>query len=808
MNLSRISLLLALISVFSWTGAPREPVFGVQMDESTFKLDGLKASVTVIRDEKGVPYIEASNDEDLYFVQGYVTASDRLWQMDLSRRTARGEIAEIFGRDAVDSDKRFRTYGFAALSEETAAKCSPKLRLALDAYARGVNAYIASLDDKSLPQEFKALQYRPRPWQPADSLVIAKLFSFSLSTTYQTDLMRAALSSLSKERLDALLIETSPLDVVVVGSDRGKPPRAARRTRPSTVPPHALDQTVRSVMKELDSMDRFLSWQGFSAAGAQASNNWVVSGAHTASGKPMLANDPHLNASVPSVWYIAHLGAPGVRVGGVTPPGIPGIVIGHNEDIAWGVTNLMADVQDLYIETFDSANPRRYKTPDGWREAKVRVEEIKVRKNPGKTDTETITHEVVVTRHGPIVHQEGGISYALRWTALEANAAQMEVFLEINRAKNWSQFRAALSHFTEPAQSFVYADVNGHIGFYGAGKIPIREGGDGALPYDGSTNAGEWTSYIPFDKMPHVYDPPSGIIVTANNRIVGLDYPYVITREWGSPYRARRILELLQKGTKLTQLDFRNIQADITSIGGKTFAREAVKALLPKAQSENNAGLLSLLKMLEAWDGQVKAEASAPVLASELRNVFRRQILTPILGDKWQSYRWANSDIFIDKIITERPVGWLPEGVRSYDELLEKCFEEARASIAKRMGSDESKWQWGHPTLGQIRFRHPLAGAPFIGQKFQIEPIPQNGSAASLITVNAGQNVSMRLIVEVSDWDKTRLGITLGESGHPSSPHWRDQLEDWLAVNPKPFPFSRSRIADMTKRTVVTLMPN
>jgi penicillin G amidase len=807
MNLRRISMFLGLTSIVVWIGASAAPK-PIYPAESTLKMSGLKAAATVVRDDKGIPYIEASNDEDLYFVQGYITASDRLWQMDMSRRSARGEMAEILGRDAVDSDKRFRTLGFKAQTEALEAKCSPMLRLALESYARGVNAYIASLDDKSLPPEFRVLKYRPLPWRPADSLAIGKLFSFSLSTTYNTDLMRAALSTLPRNRVDELLIETSPLDVVVAGSDRskqnGKTAKHLRDRRPTKVS----NEMVAAVQDGFDATDRLLSRLGFSAASAQASNNWVVSGKRTASGKPMLANDPHLNASVPSIWHIVHLGSPRMRVAGVTPPGIPGIVIGHNEYIAWGVTNLMADVQDLYIETFDPSDPRRYKTPDGWRTAEVRVEPIKMRKSFASSDTETVMHEVKVTRHGPVVHQEAGTNYALRWTALDPTVLQVEVFLEINRARNWDQFKMALSRFAEPAQSFVYADVNGHIGYYAAGHIPIRATGDGTLPYDGATDAGKWTGYIPFHKLPHVYDPPSGIIVTANNRVVGQDYPYSITHEWASPYRARRILELLKTDKKLTPEDFRAIQGDVISLGGRHLARAAAKTLIPLAQSENDAKLLAWLKMLEAWNGEVKAESIVPVIASELRITFRRLVISGILGENWRNYRWANADTFMDRIITEQPPEWLPKGFSSYGELLRKCFQEVRESIKTRMGPDESKWHWGHPTLGQIRFRHLLVDAPFIGQQFYIAPFPQNGSSASLITVNAGQGVSMRLIVDLADWDLTRQGIALGESGDPASPHWKDQLEDWRNVKPGLLPFSKTKIEENSKRTVLTLRPN
>jgi len=776
-----------------------------QAKATEMRLAGLKSSVTVRRDERAIPYIEAANEEDLYFAQGYVTASDRLWQMDLLRRTGRGELSEIFGRDVLEEDKQYRAYGFTKLSDSLLGECSPAMRAALEAYARGVNAFIDSRDDKTIPLEFRLLKYKPRAWSPADSIIIGKTFSVTLSTTWQSDIMRAALADLPADRRDALLPETSPLDVPLVGSDGAKKKTAAAPSPPSPRLRAAVtERDVGALVSAMRTSRRSLERVGLYAEGRAISNNWVVSGKHTATGKPLLANDPHLSPSAPSIWYMSHLSTPGMRVAGVTIPGAPGIIIGHNERIAWGLTNLQADVQDLYIERFDREDPKRYKTPTGWREAEVRREQIKVRRGMADAATDTVEFEIAVTEHGPIILQQGGNHYALRWTALDAKSVAFETFYRINHARNWDEFRAALRTYVEPAQNFVYADVNGHIGYYGAGKIPIRKTGDGSLPYDGSTGAGEWTGLIPFEKLPQLYDPSSGIIVTANNRVVGRDYSYVLTREWASPYRARRILDLLQSKRKLAADDFRAIQGDTYSFAGAIFAREVVKVSRDSAQASDADDWRETLRLFESWDGHVKPESRAPVLAAEMRRAFRRRILAAAVGPaRVERYAWGNVDTFVDRIITERPREWLPAGFKDYTELLRACHKDAREALIKLLGADESQWRWGHPAYAQARFPHPLAPAPFVGQQFKIAPFPQTGSSSSLTTVNVGAGVSMRFIADTNDWDRAQQGIPLGQSGDPSNPHWADQLADWRSVTPRIFPFTSKAVAEAAKQTLV-----
>ncbi|MDT7542679.1 MAG: penicillin amidase [Acidobacteriota bacterium] len=815
-QMKKIILLCALLLSISFINFPtraaltQTPTSATQ--NKTITLAGLHAPVRVTRDERGIPHIEATNDEDLYFAQGYVTAQDRLWQMDLLRRTARGELAEIFGRVVVEQDKIHRTYGFARIAEGLEAKASTQERAVLEAYARGVNAYTDSLDQKSLPREFQILGYKPRAWRPADSIVIGKNFAEALSTSYAVDLGRAALSELSPERRAELLPDSSPLDVIIVGTDdaekkptNGKPdaPSNNEKKKPARVLPatsYARTEILLEAARLFEASRESLARIGLFMESGAVSNNWVVSGKHTATGKPLLANDPHLDASAPSIWHMVQLKAPGINVAGVTAPGGPGVIIGHNEQIAWGMTNLGPDVQDLYLEKFDAQKPNFYVTPTGLREAEVRHEEIKVRKNltGSADDVDVVPVDVTVTRHGPILIERSGARYALRWTALDPQAGEFDAFYKLDRAHDWDEFRAALSDYRGPTQNFIYADTRGHIGYYGAGVIPIRKSGDGSVPYDGSTDAGEWTSYIPFNELPHVLDPPSGIIVTANARVVGRSYTHFLTHQWADAYRARRIYDLLKDKQRITADDIRAVQGDIYSIGGATVAREAAKLLREPAASPtglDESKVSEAAATLEGWDGRVTTDSRAAPLVAELRAAFRRRIIIAAVGaERGGQYRWSNNATFFDRAIGEHPASWLPKEFKSYGELMRACLSDARAALTKRFSADESQWVWGRYNLA--RFPHPLAQVPFFGQPFLIQPFAQSGNRGEVgATVNVGANVSMRLIADTSDWDKTQQGIALGESGDPASAHWSDQLADWRAVTPRAFPFSAQAIA-------------
>src|SRR6185295_700432 len=389
----------------------------------------------------------------------------------------------------------------------------------------------------------------------------------------------------------------------------------------------------------------------------------------------------------------------------------------------------------------------------------------------------------------------------LKWTALDPKLNNPDSTYSLNRARNWKEFNTALRLFTAPTQNIVYADVAGHIGYHAAGIVPIRKSGDGSVPYDGATDEGEWASFIPSDKMPIVYDPPSGIIVTANQRIVGTDYPYFLTHSWAQPYRARRIFDLLSQTPKLSADDFRRIQGDVYSIGNVLFAKQIVKTMGGQVKPEETR-LASTLAAFEKWDGRMDADSRVAPVIAQMRIAFRSRVLNAALGEELgKIYAWCNFDTTIDRLITEHPREWLPREFTTYADLLRACYEDATKALMKSLGPDESKWVWGE--MVKVRFSHPLANAPLIGLQFTIPASPQNGAGGLAATPNVGASVSMRLIADPSDWDKTQHGITLGESGRPATAHWSDQLDDWRAVTPREFPFTEAAIASATKTTVV-----
>jgi penicillin amidase len=814
--------LYILLCVLVLTGLAAGFTYGVYTERRAASLKPkdtqlccLRERVGVQFDARGVPYIRAGNRHDLFFAQGYITARDRLWQMDLLRRTARGELSEILGEAALAEDKQRRLYGFSALAEDMLNRVSPPMREALEAYTQGVNAYIESCSFGTWPLEFTLLRYRPRPWRATDSLVITKLYAEALSNTWRQDISREALAKVSPERRQEILPDTSPLDVLVVGSDKqeqlkvagASPPDATRRALT-----HAGQQVAQlsaaeaDTLRALDSIERInqrtFQRVGLYNMGRTISNGWVVSGARSVSGKPLLANDPHLDASVPSIWYMSHLHAPGLRVAGVTIPGLPGITLGHNDRIAWGITNFLGDVEDLYSERFAGDDKRMYMTPAGLREAEVRREEIRVRQNNVGTSVRVVPFDVTVTRHGPVIFEKADRRYALRWTALEQQPPDYETFFLLNSARNWDEFRAALGVYAGPPLNFIYADVEGHIGYYGVGKIPIRNKGDGTVPYDGTTVDEAWAGFIPFDELPNSFDPPAGMIVTANQRVVGKDYPYHITSTWPAPYRARRISDLLTAKEKLSLGDFRVIQADTYSFTDATFTGEVVK--LARANFDKSPEWQKMLEDFDGWDGKASADSRAMLLSGKMHEAFEYHVLSIVFGDKReQHFPWPSRNTFIDKVITTRPVAWLPPGFDSYDALILACYKEAVADIKRTFGPDTSIWTWGNKP--HRNFNHPLARLPLLGGQFALPRFPLT-TGGSGDTVNAGPEVSMRLLVDLSNWDQTRQGISVGQSGDPASPHWKDQLTDWFNVAPRNFPFTDAAVNAAAKNSI-TLAP-
>src|ERR1700733_437591 len=576
-----IALLLLVVGVsllvawwFTWRPLPRL--------DGTVELPELKNSVTVDRDSWSIPWIQASSIEDLATAQGYVVAQDRLWQMDLLRRAAGGELSEIFGRLALDVDRENRTLGLRVAADAAVTRMDPQARHILEAYARGVNRYIDERRDR-LPIEFTMLRYEPRAWTPADTFLISAYMWKTLTTTWKAKLNRARITALvGPERAKDLFVVDSALDHYIVGAPELHL-RAVSENMPNTLPAAAFSIAGAPEPEHRSSAaDSPLGWnsaRGFLSQFEEqtseiiGSNNFVVSGEHTASGKPILANDTHLAFSMPGIWYIIHLTAPGWNVEGFTFPGSPLIIIGHNDDIAWGFTNSNASVQDLYAETLNPADPLEYLVKGNWVKATTRREIIKVK---GEDDN---IFDVVLTRHGPIVARDapgrGAYAYALRWTATEPAALDFSYPL-LGSATNFSEFLQIIHKIAGPGQNGVYADENGIIGYAVGAWIPILKAGNGALPVDGSTDAYEWTGYIPLDDLPKALNPAGGVIATANARTIGPGYKYFVSERWAGPDRTARLYELLTGRKDMRPVDANAIQNDIFSMPDTFLAHQLI----------------------------------------------------------------------------------------------------------------------------------------------------------------------------------------------------------------------------------------
>lgn len=783
----RLTLTLLLLVVLTLVGGSlwlhHRALASLPELDGTIPAAGLSARVEVLRDSHGVPHIRAQSLGDAVFAQGYVTAQDRLWQMDLGRRNAEGELAEVFGDHALHRDIANRTLGLPRVAESALADLTPEERSLLDAYTHGVNAFIESHRHR-LPWEFAILRYQPAPWRPIDSVASSLNLAASLSQTWEADLMRERIAAkLGKDLYTDLFPDHSALDVPVAEV-------------PASAPAGAKASGARSLLELFPSggcpsWDEDCAWHGQEAIEALpslegiGSNNWVVNGAHTKSGKPLLANDPHLSHSVPSVWYMIHLKAPGLDVSGVSLPGLPLVIIGHNEHIAWGMTNTAPDVQDLYMESFNFRDPQKYLHNGQWVDAEVRDEVIKVR------NQRDYRFRVMVTRHGPVISHEGDRDLALQWTLLAPHAVRIP-FLQIDQASNWQEFTAALRDFHAPMQNCVYADVEGNIGFYAAGLVPIRNKGNGTVPVPGSTDDYDWTGFIPFEDLPHSYNPASGMIATANGRIVPDSYPYFITARWEAPFRTARIFQLLREGSSFTPSDMLRIQTDILSLEDMWLA----KRLLAAAEKEPAAGPDAefAISAIKGWDGQARADSAATLILELTRRALLARILKPKLGDNHSGYHWAMSSIFLQNVLDQNLTRWLPPGDADFSSTLLKSLQDAVHQIPALVHSpNHAAWQWGS-TIPLI-FAHPLSSAlPMVGRWVNVGPFPQAGTSTTVKQTTPFIGPSMRMVVDFSDLDQSMQNITLGESGQVFSPYYRDQFPAWYEGKSFPMLFSDAAV--------------
>lgn len=746
---------------------------------------GLSAPVTVNRDAQGMPHISAANIEDLMFAQGYVTAQDRLWQMDVSRRFGLGELSEIFGPGLLQSDRRHRYLQLRAAAERGLTALPDRDRHLLDAYTRGVNALIESQRDR-LPIEFRVLRYTPRPWTPVDSVIIGINISESLSTSFPGEHTR--------ERLQAKLGPQLSADLYINSSWRDRPPSSLPRQQQFTPPPTEEKTPPSSTDEDKEqSLLGHPETQDLCDSCIAGSNNWVVSGAHTTTGKPLLSNDMHLNHSIPNVWYEVHLNSGDYDVAGVSFPGFPFVIAGHNQRIAWGMTNVGPDVQDLFIENFNSAG--EYETPSGWQKPEQRHEVIKVK---GAADE---VFDVAVTRHGPVVSNlfpGESRKLALQWTIYDPRALSFH-FYELGLARDWQEFRAAISAFGGPTQNIVFADVDGHIGYQTAGFIPVRASGDGAVPVRGNDDSHSWTGYIPFDKLPSVYDPPSGVIGTANGRIAPDGYPYLVANEWGAPYRTERIYKVLESGKKFSSSDMLALQLDDYSEFDRLCADHFVYAIDHSKNASKEVHQAA--DLMRGWDGHTGQNSVATALTVLSRRKLWKLMLEPKLGPQWEEYIWFNSSVAMERLLLNKPQRWLPPGYTNFDDLLVAAVDQAindKLNVAAH-GSELKKWQWGE--FSRVDIRHPIFGGmrtpPVAFLQHLVGPgdHPQSGNG-SLTVKAAGKTfgASERMTTDFADLDASTLNIVVGESGQVFSPHYLDQWPAWYNGKTFKLPFSSNSV--------------
>jgi penicillin G amidase len=775
-----------------------------QLDGS-ISVPGLSARVTVIRDGHGVPTIEAGSLEDLFLAQGYVSAQDRLWQMDMIRRFAAGEISEILGADFLRHDREQRILGLRAAAQHAAqTSVSTRDRKYFAAYADGVNAFINAHRDH-LPLEFRILHYAPRPWTVEDCILMGARMVEDLN---HYPYARAV----QREKILAKLGAELTADLYVNSSWRDHPPSALPTRMDQTSEDSDKDEGGGSIalanLTDPWPASPFPTLAMTDSVLTAGSNNWVVSGAHALSGKPLLSNDMHLTHQLPNLWYEAHLRSGQFDVVGVTLPGTPFVIVGHNKRIAWGFTNLGPTVEDVYIEHFNDGG--QYLTPEGWRYAEHRQEVIHVK------DKRDVAVDVVVTRHGPVISElvPGETrKLALRWTLCDS---LHDPFFEINSAANWEEFVRALAEWEAPAQNVVYADVDGHIGYQATGRIPIRAAGDGSLPVEGSDNGHEWTGYVPFDKLPRVYDPPSGILATANGRITPDGYPYSLSTEWGSPWRTERIYRTLTSGKKFAAADMLALQTDVYSAFDRFCAERFVYAL-------DHASNLSFRarqarELMRDWDGRFTVESAAATVESQSRRELVRLLLEPKLGSdsrhsqdggseehatSWNDYRWFMTSVWLENVLLKQPQRWLPNHYENYDALLVASVETALRD--PMTPADLSDWRWG--TISRVDIEHPvLRQLPLVGRWTGPGVHEQSANGYTIKQVGHKFGPSERLTVDFADLDASTLNLVTGQAGNFLSPYYMDQWKAWYEGTTFPLPFSQQAV-ERTKQHELLLEP-
>lgn len=748
----------------------------------TFAVPGLKRPVTVTRDRWGIPHIEAEDDDSLFFAQGYVHAQDRIWQMDLMRRVATGELAEMFGLLGLPADRFARSLGFRHVAAVEWNAASEWTRKILQSYSDGVNAFLTA-ESNHLPVEFALVRRRPRPWEPTDSLALAKCMAWNLAFGWFSELVVPQVNEkIGAEHASTLDFSPEPNDAV---------------TAPSEV------ATLANA--------RF----GFPAGGPPGSNAWAIAPAKSSSGAALLASDPHLAPRAPSPWYCNHLRGGAFHVTGGSFPGTPGVLVGHNEHIAWGFTVSYVDAQDLFEERFHPDEPLRYERDGEWATAKSREERIFV-----KGARTPYVEDMVTTVHGPVVDaisKYAGRSIAIRAAALQPSDDAYG-FLKLNAARNWDEFSEAVSHIRAAQLNAVYADVASNIGYRLTGVVPVRRE-PRVEPRRGWLSEDDWQGEVPFEDRPATFNPSRGFVLSANNRMADDRYPHHLADVWPAEYRAERLHQLLTQDRSFSLDDSRGIQLDVTTVVGLRFAKLAVGAGSKDPDGAFGIGLL------RNWDGRMTEDSAAATVYAHSRELLVRRVLAGKLGDDlaWKvmgegfdAIFSPASELFGTEITTVLRLlesdsddsFWL-EGLGDRGIVMANAVSEAVRSLRRTYGDDPDTWRWGK--VHRVSFPHVLGSRPVLAPAFNLGPFPvpgdrdtprQHGYPPSAPFAATSSNPLYRQIIDVGNWSRSRYIVAPGQSGRVSSPHYRDLVKPWLAGEDLPMLWEKRDVQTHARETL------
>ncbi len=748
-------------------------------------LSGLHKPVEIIRDTWGIPHIYAKTEHDLFYAQGFVHAQDRLFQMDVNRRLGLGQLSEIIGNSGLASDRFARFFGWRRAAEAQIAGADADTLKIAAAYAAGVNAFI---QQGKLPIEFSVLAYKPTAWQPLDISAWGAVLAWGLSVNWETELIRSQfIERLGVEKAAQMNLNYSNMYETIL-------PDAQVGARLAA----AMLDAYHEVMAHLP-LGPAPVGQGV------GSNNWAISGQNTLSGRPILANDPHLPPIFPTIWYANHLVGADYNVAGYATPGVPGVIIGHNEHVAWGVTNAFPDVQDIYIERFHPDNPHLYEVDGEWFEAEVVTETIRVRGR--KPVVETVRY----TRNGPVIsdylpEEVGDLS--LRWASYSHNN-HLGAVLEINRAHNWKTFRDGLRHWGFPSQNVIYADVAGNIGYMLPGLIPKRQRGEGLVPSPGWDSSYDWAGWIPFEELPVRFNPPEGVIATANNLQVGDNYPHLLTGEWLPPYRAMRILQMIEAAKPVTLEDNGRFQQDTHSLMAQRFLQATLPILTGLPNLTPQAAWA--LELLRGWDYDMHPDQVAPTLYFGTLIHFTHATIAQAVGTELavmlmdKGHGAGYPGLPFHEISFGLALNWLdtgaPEWVGTIEPLLLPALEKTLTLLTDQFGKEPVRWLWGD--LHKIELHHHLTHLPGVGRLWKPLEMRVGGDGYTVNQADLSPHfppdpvniiASCRLIMDVGEWDNSMAALPGGQSGHPASPHYQDGVEGWLNGRYHPLLFSRERI--------------